>query len=64
MNKEKLAIDGGKPVRTKPLPLEFPGELSLWWNCWLPPLWAVSLAELCFCCCAKPPRSNGLGWPI
>ncbi len=22
---EKLAIDGGKPVRTKPLPLEFPG---------------------------------------
>jgi 8-amino-3,8-dideoxy-alpha-D-manno-octulosonate transaminase len=25
MNKEKLAIDGGKPVRTKPLPLEFPG---------------------------------------
>lgn len=25
MNQEKLAIDGGKPVRTKPLPLEFPG---------------------------------------
>jgi 8-amino-3,8-dideoxy-alpha-D-manno-octulosonate transaminase len=25
MNREKLAIDGGKPVRTKPLPLEFPG---------------------------------------
>ena len=22
---EKLAIDGGKPVRTEPLPLEFPG---------------------------------------
>lgn len=25
MNKNKLAIAGGKPVRTKPLPLEFPG---------------------------------------
>ncbi len=25
MKTEKLAIDGGKPVRTKPLPLEFPG---------------------------------------
>ena len=25
MKNEKLAIDGGKPVRTKPLPLEFPG---------------------------------------
>ena len=25
MIQEKLAIDGGKPVRTKPLPLEFPG---------------------------------------
>ena len=25
MNHEKLAIDGGKPVRRKPLPLEFPG---------------------------------------
>jgi len=25
MGQEKLAIDGGKPVRTKPLPLEFPG---------------------------------------
>jgi len=25
MKQEKLAIDGGKPVRTKPLPLEFPG---------------------------------------
>jgi 8-amino-3,8-dideoxy-alpha-D-manno-octulosonate transaminase len=25
MNQEKLAVDGGKPVRTKPLPLEFPG---------------------------------------
>jgi len=25
MNREKLAIDGGKPVRAKPLPLEFPG---------------------------------------
>jgi 8-amino-3,8-dideoxy-alpha-D-manno-octulosonate transaminase len=25
MKIEKLAIDGGKPVRTKPLPLEFPG---------------------------------------
>ena len=25
MKPEKLAIDGGKPVRTKPLPLEFPG---------------------------------------
>ena len=25
MKMEKLAIDGGKPVRTKPLPLEFPG---------------------------------------
>jgi len=25
MKSEKLAIDGGKPVRTKPLPLEFPG---------------------------------------
>jgi len=25
MTTEKLAIDGGKPVRTKPLPLEFPG---------------------------------------
>ena len=22
---EKLAIEGGKPVRTEPLPLEFPG---------------------------------------
>ena len=25
MAQEKLAIDGGKPVRSKPLPLEFPG---------------------------------------
>ncbi|MGA2629872.1 MAG: aminotransferase class I/II-fold pyridoxal phosphate-dependent enzyme [Terriglobia bacterium] len=25
MKSEKLAIEGGKPVRTKPLPLEFPG---------------------------------------
>lgn len=25
MNSDKLAIEGGKPVRTKPLPLEFPG---------------------------------------
>ena len=25
MNMQKLAIEGGKPVRTKPLPLEFPG---------------------------------------
>ena len=25
MQSEKLAIEGGKPVRTKPLPLEFPG---------------------------------------
>jgi dTDP-4-amino-4,6-dideoxygalactose transaminase len=25
MKSQKLAIDGGKPVRTKPLPLEFPG---------------------------------------
>ena len=25
MNHKKLAIEGGKPVRTKPLPLEFPG---------------------------------------
>jgi dTDP-4-amino-4,6-dideoxygalactose transaminase len=25
MDQRKLAIDGGKPVRTKPLPLEFPG---------------------------------------
>ena len=25
MKQEKLAVDGGKPVRTKPLPLEFPG---------------------------------------
>jgi len=25
MNEEKLAIEGGKPVRTRPLPLEFPG---------------------------------------
>lgn len=25
MNQHKLAIDGGKPVRRKPLPLEFPG---------------------------------------
>ena len=25
MNEERLAIEGGKPVRTKPLPLEFPG---------------------------------------
>lgn len=25
MNQPKLAIDGGKPVRTSPLPLEFPG---------------------------------------
>jgi dTDP-4-amino-4,6-dideoxygalactose transaminase len=25
MNRHKLAIDGGRPVRTKPLPLEFPG---------------------------------------
>lgn len=25
MNQEKLAIDGGKPVRSQPLPLEFPG---------------------------------------
>ena len=25
MNQEKLAIDGGTPVRKKPLPLEFPG---------------------------------------
>ncbi len=25
MIREKLAIDGGKPVRTEPLPLEFPG---------------------------------------
>ena len=25
MMDEKLAIEGGKPVRTKPLPLEFPG---------------------------------------
>src|SRR6516225_2711584 len=25
MNQRELAIDGGKPVRTRPLPLEFPG---------------------------------------
>src|SRR5689334_3817833 len=25
MNTEKLALDGGRPVRTEPLPLEFPG---------------------------------------
>jgi dTDP-4-amino-4,6-dideoxygalactose transaminase len=25
MNSEKLAIEGGRPVRTEPLPLEFPG---------------------------------------
>jgi dTDP-4-amino-4,6-dideoxygalactose transaminase len=25
MNRERLAVEGGKPVRTKPLPLEFPG---------------------------------------
>src|SRR5215470_7697882 len=25
MKQEKLAVDGGRPVRTKPLPLEFPG---------------------------------------
>ncbi len=25
MNQQKLAVDGGKPVRAKPLPLEFPG---------------------------------------
>jgi 8-amino-3,8-dideoxy-alpha-D-manno-octulosonate transaminase len=25
VNRERLAIDGGKPVRSDPLPLEFPG---------------------------------------
>ena len=25
MNQPRLAIEGGKPVRSKPLPLEFPG---------------------------------------